>query len=349
VALMEAMACGIPVIGTQTGGIPELLRDGAGLMVPPNDPEALAEALRSLGGDPPCERAGRRGAQTHRPSSFASRLWQRRLRSGFATSPSAVSRDVHLRDSSSTGNPVSRTNGSSQPTRDLAYGRRLQRRSQDRIFAIEVDAGEGISTRRARRQRERSIVAGALGCCADSVVRLPERVGEIAARTAKFVLELRPRIAKLTGQLCVRQLGQVRVRDCVRSDLDPALGNRAKLVPSHSRELVGVHGPPFSELRNGEGPAVSRVFRACEDRRGDGEALDDRNRVRDALIRVVERHVKKLSVRADGVGERGGAEAAEKQGLEVVCKLLRWDCELIWPRLGHRVVAEDERVRTQSR
>jgi glycosyltransferase involved in cell wall biosynthesis len=52
VALMEAMACGIPVIGTETGGIPELLRDGAGLVVPPNDPEALAEALRSLAGRP---------------------------------------------------------------------------------------------------------------------------------------------------------------------------------------------------------------------------------------------------------------------------------------------------------
>jgi glycosyltransferase involved in cell wall biosynthesis len=52
VALMEAMACGIPVIGTETGGIPELLRDGAGLVVPPNDSEALAEALRSLTGQP---------------------------------------------------------------------------------------------------------------------------------------------------------------------------------------------------------------------------------------------------------------------------------------------------------
>jgi glycosyltransferase involved in cell wall biosynthesis len=56
VALMEAMACGIPVIGTQTGGIPELLRDGAGLVVPPNDPEALAEALRSLAGRPALRR-----------------------------------------------------------------------------------------------------------------------------------------------------------------------------------------------------------------------------------------------------------------------------------------------------
>jgi glycosyltransferase involved in cell wall biosynthesis len=52
VALMEAMASGIPVVATETGGIPELLRDGAGLMVPPHDPSALAEALRSLVGRP---------------------------------------------------------------------------------------------------------------------------------------------------------------------------------------------------------------------------------------------------------------------------------------------------------
>jgi colanic acid/amylovoran biosynthesis glycosyltransferase len=52
VALMEAMASGIPVVATETGGIPELLRDGAGLMVPPGDPPALAEAFGSLVGRP---------------------------------------------------------------------------------------------------------------------------------------------------------------------------------------------------------------------------------------------------------------------------------------------------------
>ncbi len=52
VALMEAMAQGIPVISTQTGGIPELIGDGAGLLVPPEDPEALALALEQLILDP---------------------------------------------------------------------------------------------------------------------------------------------------------------------------------------------------------------------------------------------------------------------------------------------------------
>ncbi len=47
-SLMEAMSFAIPAIGTATGGIPELLGDGAGLLVPPNDASALAEALQLL-------------------------------------------------------------------------------------------------------------------------------------------------------------------------------------------------------------------------------------------------------------------------------------------------------------
>lgn len=53
VALMEAMAAGIPVVSTRLSGIPELVEDGvSGLLVPPGDDAALAAALRRLLGDP---------------------------------------------------------------------------------------------------------------------------------------------------------------------------------------------------------------------------------------------------------------------------------------------------------
>ena len=48
-ATLEAMAHGKPVIGTDVGGIPEMVIDGkTGLLVPPQDPNALAKALSLL-------------------------------------------------------------------------------------------------------------------------------------------------------------------------------------------------------------------------------------------------------------------------------------------------------------
>jgi colanic acid/amylovoran biosynthesis glycosyltransferase len=49
VVLMEAMAAGVPVVATRIAGIPELVQDGHnGLLVPPGDASATAEAIRRL-------------------------------------------------------------------------------------------------------------------------------------------------------------------------------------------------------------------------------------------------------------------------------------------------------------
>ena len=49
---LEAMAFGKPVVGADAGGIPDLIRDGSnGLLIPPNDPDALAQGLSRLLGD----------------------------------------------------------------------------------------------------------------------------------------------------------------------------------------------------------------------------------------------------------------------------------------------------------
>jgi glycosyltransferase involved in cell wall biosynthesis len=42
---LEAMACGVPVIATNVGGISEVMEEGYGKLVPPNSPDSLAEAI----------------------------------------------------------------------------------------------------------------------------------------------------------------------------------------------------------------------------------------------------------------------------------------------------------------
>ena len=46
--LVEAMGQGLPVLATTAGAIPELVIDGTGVLVPPDDPQALAASLAAL-------------------------------------------------------------------------------------------------------------------------------------------------------------------------------------------------------------------------------------------------------------------------------------------------------------
>jgi len=52
-SLLDAMACGKPIVATTAGGMPEVVADGqTGLLVPPRDHEAMAEAIVRLLRDP---------------------------------------------------------------------------------------------------------------------------------------------------------------------------------------------------------------------------------------------------------------------------------------------------------
>ncbi len=47
-SVLDAMARGIPVASTSAGGLPEMLNEGAGILVPPRNPEALAGAVQRI-------------------------------------------------------------------------------------------------------------------------------------------------------------------------------------------------------------------------------------------------------------------------------------------------------------
>ena len=52
-AFLEAQACGIPVVGTRTGGIPEAIRDGeGGWLIEQDDASALSQVLLRLAENP---------------------------------------------------------------------------------------------------------------------------------------------------------------------------------------------------------------------------------------------------------------------------------------------------------
>ncbi len=70
ISLVEASACGLPVVAGNSGGIPDAVRDGeTGILVPPEDPAALADAvcrvLADRGLATRLGQNGRRAVETH--------------------------------------------------------------------------------------------------------------------------------------------------------------------------------------------------------------------------------------------------------------------------------------------
>jgi glycosyltransferase involved in cell wall biosynthesis len=83
--LAEAMAMGVPVVSTHISGIPEMITDGVhGLLVPPRNPQALADALRQVLSNPALHAELARAARQRICERFDSRRTTLGLRDLFA-------------------------------------------------------------------------------------------------------------------------------------------------------------------------------------------------------------------------------------------------------------------------
>jgi glycosyltransferase involved in cell wall biosynthesis len=78
IALLEAMAAGVPAVATRVGGIEETAPGGSATLVEPGDPAALAEAILDLLDDPDFAaariRAGRAAAAERTAAHTAERM-----------------------------------------------------------------------------------------------------------------------------------------------------------------------------------------------------------------------------------------------------------------------------------
>ena len=78
--ILEAMAAGLPIAATRAGGVPEILEDDAtGLLVPTQNSQALAEALRKLLLSEELRRRLASAAQKQAESAHTLRAYKRAL------------------------------------------------------------------------------------------------------------------------------------------------------------------------------------------------------------------------------------------------------------------------------
>ncbi|HLZ45999.1 MAG TPA: glycosyltransferase family 4 protein [Gemmatimonadales bacterium] len=96
VALLDAMSYGLPAIASRVGGIPDIIEDGvSGLLVPPANARALADAIERVARDPAYAQrladAGRERLRTHFSWDVITKQWEAVYRTISADRPSLSS------------------------------------------------------------------------------------------------------------------------------------------------------------------------------------------------------------------------------------------------------------------
>ena len=83
--ILEAMACGLPVVASEVGGIPDLVRHGTtGLLHPAGDVSALAECLRRVLREPDMAARMARYAWTEVRDVYATAIVMRQIETLYA-------------------------------------------------------------------------------------------------------------------------------------------------------------------------------------------------------------------------------------------------------------------------
>jgi glycosyltransferase involved in cell wall biosynthesis len=85
IVLFEAIAAGTPVVVTAVGGVPDIVSSAEALLVPPDDPPALAAALDAVRRDPDAAAVRAQAAKRRLVSHFAVEPWLRRVDDVYAS------------------------------------------------------------------------------------------------------------------------------------------------------------------------------------------------------------------------------------------------------------------------